>query len=100
MKEKINDLVTHFYYNCRLFTSHAQRNYYIFQNAMGENEMKFEYTITKEGGEKETMQAMSWKKLFKSLLVKYPKFSGWCSYMNKHGNHQVRAFIQGKEVRK
>ena len=36
--------------------------------------MKFEYTITKEGGEKETMQAMSWKKLFKSLLVKYPKF--------------------------
>ena len=50
--------------------------------------MKFEYTITKEGGEKETMQAMSWKKLFKSLLMKYPKFSGWCSYMNKHGNHQ------------
>ena len=35
----------------------------------GKNEMKFEYTITKEGGEKETMQAMSWKKLFKSLLL-------------------------------
>ena len=67
---------------------------------MGENEMKFEYTITKEGGEKETMQAMSWKKLFKSLLMKYPKFSGWCSYMNKHGNHQVRSFINGKETRK
>ena len=62
--------------------------------------MKFEYTITQEGGEKETMEAMSWKKLFKSLLIKYPKFSGWCSYMNKHGNQQVRAFIQGKEIRK
>ena len=52
--------------------------------------MKFEYTITKEGGEKEMMQAMSWKKLFKSLLIKYPKFSGWCTYMNKHGHVQVK----------
>ena len=45
--------------------------------------MKFEYTVTKEGGEAEIMQAMSWKKLFKKLLMKYPQFSGWCSYMNK-----------------
>ena len=66
---------------------------------MGKNQMKFEYTITIEGGEKETMQAMSWKKLFKSLLMKYPKFSGWCSYMNKHGHFQVRAFQEGKEVK-
>ena len=51
--------------------------------------MRYEYTLTKEGGEKETMQAMSWKKLFKSLLLKYPDFSGWCSYINKHGHHQV-----------
>ena len=64
---------------------------------MGKNEMKFKYTITKEGGETETMEAMSWKKLFKSLLMKYPKFSGWCSYMNKHGHFQNRAFINGKE---
>jgi len=59
--------------------------------------MKYKYTITKEGGEAEEMEAMGWKKLFKSLLVKYPKFSGWCSYFNKHGNMQVRAFINGKE---
>ena len=38
-----------------------------------QNQMKFEYTITKEGGEKETMQAMSWKKLFKSLLDEVSK---------------------------
>ena len=59
--------------------------------------MRYKYTITKEGGETEVMEAMGWKKLFKSLLVKYPKFSGWCSYFNKHGNQQVRAFINGKE---
>ena len=38
--------------------------------------MRYEYTITKEtkdGGEPEIMHAMSWKKLFKSLLLKYPK---------------------------
>ena len=61
--------------------------------------MRYEYTITKEGGEAEMMNAMSWKKLFKSLLLKYPEFSGWCSYMNKKGHFQKRAFIKGKETR-
>ena len=49
-------------------------------------EMRYEYTITKEGGEAEIMKAMGWKKLFKSLLLKYPKFSGWCTYFNKKGH--------------
>ena len=62
--------------------------------------MKFEYTITKEGGEAEIMKAMGWKKLFKSLLLKYPKFSGWGTYINKHGHVQVRNFNDGKETRK
>ena len=62
--------------------------------------MRYKYTITKEGGEAEIMHDMSWKKLFKSLLLKYPQFSGWCSYFNKKGNLQVKAFINGKETRK
>jgi|TARA_Y100000310_G_scaffold98649_1_gene96451 hypothetical protein len=61
--------------------------------------MRYKYTITKEGGETEEMEAMSWKKLFKSLLLKYPKFSGWCSYMNKHGHLQSRNFQNGKEIK-
>ncbi len=61
--------------------------------------MKYKYTITKEGGETEELEAMSWKKLLKSLLLKYPKFSGWCSYMNKHGHLQSRNFQNGKEKR-
>ena len=61
--------------------------------------MRYEYTVTKEGGEAEMMQAMSWKKLFKKLLMKYPKFSGWCTYINKHGHVQVRNFKGGKETR-
>ena len=62
--------------------------------------MRYEYTITKEGGEAEIMKAMSWKKLFKSLLLKYPDFSGWCTYINKHGHVQVRNFNKGKETKK
>ena len=62
--------------------------------------MRYEYTVTKEGGEAEIMHAMSWKKLFKSLLLKYPQFSGWGTYINKHGHVQVRAFKEGKETRK
>ena len=62
--------------------------------------MKFEYTITKEGGEAEIMNAMSWKKLFKKLLMMYPEFSGWCTYINKKGHVQVRNFNKGKETKK
>ena len=62
--------------------------------------MRYEYTITKEGGEAEIMKEMSWKKLFKKLLLKYPTFSGWCTYINKKGHVQVRTFREGKETRK
>jgi len=62
--------------------------------------MRYKYTITKEGGETEEMEAMSWKKMLKSLLLKYEKFSGWCTYFNKKGHQQVKAFKDGKETRK
>ena len=62
--------------------------------------MRYEYTITKEGGDAEIMKEMSWKKLFKKLLLKYPKFSGWCTYINKKGHVIVRNFNDGKETKK
>ena len=60
--------------------------------------MRYKYTITKEGGDTEEMEAMSWKKLFKSLLLKYPEFSGWCTYINKKGHVQVKALSDGKLI--
>ena len=60
--------------------------------------MRYEYTVTKSSGEAEIMKAMSWKKLIKLLLLKYEKFSGWCTYINKHGHVQVKAFKNGKIV--
>jgi hypothetical protein len=61
-------------------------------------EMRYKYTITKEGGETEEMEAMSWKKMLKSLLLKTPKFSGWITYMNKKGNAQTKVLQNGKLV--
>ena len=61
--------------------------------------MRYEYTVTKEGGEAEIMKAMSWKKFFKSLLLKYPKFGGSCTYLNKKGHRQTRSFNNGKEIK-
>ena len=60
--------------------------------------MRYEYIVTKESGEVEIMKAMGWKKLLKSVLLKYPKFSGWCTYINKKGHVQVKALSEGKLV--
>ena len=45
--------------------------------------MRYEYTITDHEGKEEVVKAMSWKKMFKSLLLKTPKFSGKIAYINK-----------------
>ena len=59
--------------------------------------MRYEYTITKEGAEAEVMKAMGWKKLIKSLLLKYPKFSGGITYINKKNRSITRSFRNGRE---
>ena len=59
--------------------------------------MRYKYTITKEGGETEEMEAMSWKKMLKSLLLKTPKFTGLITYVNKKGNDIVKSFRNGKD---
>ena len=61
--------------------------------------MKYTYAITHEDGKAEELQAMSFKKMLKSLLSKYPKFNGWCSYINKHGNALVKIFENGNTVK-
>ena len=60
--------------------------------------MRYEYTVTKEGGEAEIMKAMSWKKMLKSLLLKTPKFSGKIAYINKKGNALTKVMSNGKAI--
>ena len=53
--------------------------------------MRYTYIITDHGtGTEETIKAMSWKKMLKSLLLKTPKFTGKVSYINKKGHKLIR----------
>ena len=62
--------------------------------------MRYEYTVTKEGGEADLIKAMSCKKAIKKVLLADSKFSGWITYFNKKGHLQTRYFRKGKETRK
>jgi|GEM_PF-1060300 hypothetical protein len=61
--------------------------------------MRYEYTVTKEGGEADLIKAMSWKKAIKKVLLADSKFSGWITYLNKKGHLQQRSFKNGKEYK-
>ena len=61
--------------------------------------MRYEYTITNHGTDKsEVVKAMIWKKMFKSLLLKTPKFTGWITYINKKGNALTKVINNGKVI--
>ena len=60
--------------------------------------MRYEYTITDHEDKQEVVKAMSWKKMFKSLLVRNPKFSGWITYINKKENAQTKVINNGKVI--
>ena len=60
--------------------------------------MRYEYTITDHEEKKEVVKAMSWKKMFKSLLLKTPKFTGKIAYINKKGHKLIKFIRDGKRV--
>ena len=60
--------------------------------------MRYEYTITDHEAKVETVKAMSWKKMLKSLLLKTPKFTGKIAYINKKGHKLIKFIRDGKRV--
>ena len=59
--------------------------------------MRYKYKITEVNKEPEEVQAMSYKKMLKSLLLKTPKFTGVMVYINKKGRKITRSFLNGRE---
>ena len=45
--------------------------------------MRYNFVITPDKGETENIQAMSFKKMLKSIVNKYPKQNVFVSYKNK-----------------
>ena len=58
--------------------------------------MRYEYTITDDTGKEEKVQYMRWKKMFKSLLLKTPKFTGKIAYVNKKGHKLIKFIKDGR----
>ena len=59
--------------------------------------MKYKFQVTEDGkkGEKE---AMSFKKLLKSLVNPNPKWTGWIAYKNKKDKYVKHSILNGKRI--
>ena len=60
--------------------------------------MRYKFKVYEEGKEIEDKEAMSFKKLLKSLVNPNPKWTGFMSYENKKGRHVVHSILNGKRV--
>ncbi len=63
-----------------------------------EEEMRYKFKVTEDGKEGIEKEAMSFKKLFKSLVTPNPKWTGFMSYENKKGRYVVHSILNGKRI--
>ena len=59
--------------------------------------MKYKFKITKDGAEPEEKEAMSYKKLLKSLITAEPKWSGTIKYINKKQMYVIHFISNGRK---
>ena len=60
--------------------------------------MRYKFKVTEEGKEIEDKEAMSFKKIIKSLVNPNPKWSGWIAYKNKKGRYVKHSILNGKRI--
>ena len=61
--------------------------------------MRYSYIITSLKEEKqETLEAMSFKKMLKKLVLKYPKTKIMCAYVNKKGK-DIKKIIDTNKIK-
>ena len=60
--------------------------------------MRYKFKVYEEGKEVEDKEAMSFKKLLKSLVNPNPKWTGFMSYENKKGRHVVHSILNVKRI--
>ena len=58
--------------------------------------MKYKFKVYEEGKEIEDKEAMSFKKLLKSLITPNPKWTGWIAYQNKKDKYVRHNILKGK----
>ena len=60
--------------------------------------MRYNYVVTPEKGETENIQAMSFKKMLKSIVSKFPKQNVFVSYKNKK-DHFIEKKIDTTKIK-
>ena len=60
--------------------------------------MKYKFKIQEGDKEIEEKEAMSFKKLLKSLVNPNPKWTGWIAYKNKKDKYVQHSILNGKRV--
>ena len=60
--------------------------------------MRYNFKVTEDGKEEIEKEAMSFKKVLKSLVTPNPKWSGWIAYKNKKDKYVKHIILKGKKV--
>ena len=60
--------------------------------------MKYKFKVTENGKPEEEKEAMSFKKLLKSLVTLNPKWTGLLNYTNKKGRSVTHRILGGKRI--
>ena len=60
--------------------------------------MRYKFKVYEEGKDIEDKEAMSFKKLLKSLVTPNPKWTGLIAYKNKKDTYLKHSILNGKRV--
>ena len=60
--------------------------------------VRYKFKVYEEGKEIKDKEAMSYKKVLKSLLTGNPKWTGWITYKNKKDKHVKHSILNGKRI--
>ena len=60
--------------------------------------MRYRFKVTEDGKEGIEKEAMSFKKLLKSLVTPNPKWTGWIAYKNKKDKYVKHNILKGKRI--
>ena len=60
--------------------------------------MRYKFKVTEDGKEEIEKEAMSFKKVLKSLVTPNPKWTGWIAYKNKKDRYVKHSILNGKRI--
>ena len=60
--------------------------------------MRYKFKVTEDGKEGIEKEAVSFKKVLKSLVTPNPKWTGWIAYKNKKDKYVKHNILNGKRI--